>query len=209
MAIRLQYIPTSDNLQGRSKFLGSPDLPDTLPYPTMEIEEAGERYSNPLSFICQIRCEEIAEFDTQNLLPHEGMLYFFGEVDYFFGHRDYASPGMGEWPAAAFRVLYTPDCSSLHTHTLVDEDGRDLAMKAEAIRFSLCNDAADGFKLLGTPFFEEIEACYPGWVSLLQLDCDDSHNLQFYDSGMLSFLLPAADLKTQRFEVTQCFLHSL
>ena len=209
MAIRLQYIPTSDNLQGRSKFLGSPDLPDTLPYPEMEIVEEGERYGNPLTFICQIRCEEIAEFDSQNLLPHEGMLYFFGEVDYFLGHRDYASPGMGEWPAAAFRVLYTPDCSCLHTHTLVDEDGSDIAMKAEAIRFSPCDDNNDGFKLLGRPFFEEIEACYPGWVSLLQLDCDDNHNLQFYDSGMLCFLLPAADLKTQRFEVTRCFLHSL
>lgn len=209
MAIRLQGIPTDDTLKGRSKLWGSPDLPDTLPYPEMEIVEEGERYGNPLTFICQIRCEEIATLDTRHLLPHQGMLYFFGEVDYFLGHRDYASPGMGEWSADTFRVLYAPDCSNLHTHTLVDEHGSDIAMKAEAIRFSVCDDNSDGFKLLGRPFFEEIEACYPDWVSLLQLDCDDNHNLQFYDSGMLCFLLPAADLKTQRFEVTRCFLHSL
>lgn len=153
MAIRLQGIPTDDNLKGRSKLWGSPDLPDTLPYPEMEIVEEGERYGNPLTFICQIRCEEIAELDTQNLLPHEGMLYFFGEVDYFLGHRDYASPGMGEWSADTFRVLYAPDCSNLHTHTLVDENGSDIAMKAEAIRFSVCDDNSDGFKLLGRPFF--------------------------------------------------------
>ena len=47
---------------------------------------------------------------------------------------------------------------------------------------------------------DEIEEQYPGWRSLLQLDCNDDWNLQFYDCGMLCFL---TDDKT-----VKCYLHS-
>ena len=106
MAIQLIFNPTDQDLTSQSKMWGCPDLPDSLPYPVAQYEEEGETYDNPLTFICQIRCEDIAALDPEGLLPHTGMLYFFGEVDYFLGHREYDSPGMGEWSDNDFRVLY-------------------------------------------------------------------------------------------------------
>ena len=75
-----------------------------------------------------------------------------------------------------------------------------LTRDAERITFATCDDKEAGFKLLGHPFFDEIEEQYPGGRSLLQLDCNDDWNLQFYDCGMLCFL---TDDKT-----VKCYLHS-
>lgn len=208
MAIKLSFIQTTDNLFGRSKIWGCPDLPDTMDYPESEYEEDGVICSNPLTFICQIRCEEIAKSDKEGLLPHTGMLYFFAEVDYFLGDHDYSYSGMGEWPKDSFRVLYAPNCENLHTHRLVDEDGRDMGLPAEAIRFSVCGDREDGFKLLGHPYFDEVEVQYPDLLSLMQLDCHDEWNLQFYDCGMLNFLLKEDSIKSLQFADTICYLHS-
>lgn len=207
MAIRLDFNHSDKDLFGRSKIWGSPDMPESLRYPTSTCEGDGETYENPLTFICQIRCEDIAVLDTEGLLPHAGMLYFFAEVDYFLGNRDYDSPGMGEWSKDTFRVLYTSD-GALHTHRITDEEGNDIGRPAEAIRFSACEDREDGFKLLGFPYFDEVGEHYTGLVSLLQLDCYDDWNLQFYDSGMLNILIDPQDLKKMQLADTICYLHS-
>ena len=200
MAIQLIFNPTDQDLTSQSKMWGCPDLPDSLPYPVSQYKDEGETYDNPLTFICQIRCEDIAALDPEGLLPHTGMLYFFGEVEYFLGHREYDSPGMGEWSDNDFRVLYSPTTTDLHTHRLVDDEGNPLTRDAERITFAACDDKEAGFKLLGHPFFDEIEEQYPGWRSLLQLDCNDDWNLQFYDCGMLCFLTDDKKVK--------CYLHS-
>lgn len=49
-------------------------------------EEDGTEGEYPLTFICQIDCEDIAPFDKEGLLPHEGMLYFFAAIDEFIGY---------------------------------------------------------------------------------------------------------------------------
>lgn len=200
MAIKLDFRKTEDSLLGRSKIWGCPDLPDTIDYPVMEIEEDGEKYLNPLSFICQIRCEDIAPFDKEGVLPHEGMFYFFAEIDYFRGDLEFDSPGIGEWEPDCWRVLYSPVCEDLNSHMLVDDDGNPLGLPAEEIIFSECDDKYYGFKMLGRPYFDEIEEQYPGWTSLLQLDCEDDWGLRFYDCGMLCFLKKEDELK--------CYLHS-
>lgn len=200
MAIKLNFKKTEGELVGRSKIWGGPDLPDTIDYPVMEIEADGKKYLNPLSFICQIHCEDIAHLDKEGLLPHEGMLYFFAEIDYFLGDMDFDSPAMGEWEPDSWRVLYSPVCEDLHTHTLVDSEGAPLGLPAEEITFSECGDKDYGFKMLGRPYFDEIEEQYPGWTSLLQLDCEDDWGLRFYDCGMLCFLKKKDEIK--------CYLHS-
>ena len=187
---------------------GCPDLPDTLSYPESEIAEDDESFRNPLTFICQIRCEDLIPFDTEGLLPHSGMLYFFAEVDYYLGTDGYDSPGMGEWPDSAIRVLYSPTCDGLHTHRLLDEHANPLGLPPEAITFSTCSSISDGFKLLGQPFFDEVREQYPSLVCLFQMDEEDRWNLRFFDSGMLCFLLSADNLKKGRFEHTVAYLHS-
>lgn len=200
MAIKLKSKKTDVDLAGCSKIWGFPDLPDSVPYPEVEVEVDGEKFVNPLTFICQIRCQDLVPVDRQGLLPHTGMLYFFGDVDYFLGLFEYDSPGMGEWGTNFFRVLYSPTCDDLHSHKLVDESGALLGLPAESLSFEECEDKDDGFKLLGRPYFDEVDELYPDWTSLLQLDCSDEWNLQFYDSGMLNFLMRGNEIR--------CYLHS-
>lgn len=209
MAIKLSFTKSTADLTGCSKMWGCPDLPDTLEYPESEITEDGEVYANPLTFICQIRSEDIAALDVDGKLPHTGMLYLFGEVDYFLGNHDYDSPGMGEWDMQSYRVLYSPTCSDLHTHRILDEEGNVIGLPAEAITFSECGDKEDGFKLLGRPFFDEIEEQYPNMVSLFQMDCEDDWNMQFYDCGNLCFLISPEDLTQKKWESVIAYLHSL
>ena len=205
MAIRIDLAKTVKPLFCESKWWGDPDMPADMEYPMMKVE-GDEDY--PLTFVCQIRCEDIAALDPEGLLPHDGMLYFFADIDYFLGNLDAPSPGMGIWDTDHFRVLYSPDTTDLHTHKIVDEDGQPIGLPPEEITFSECNDKEYGFKMLGKPFFDEIEEQYGDWISLLQIDCDDDWQLQFYDCGMLCFMISPQDLAALRFDKAECYLHS-
>jgi uncharacterized protein YwqG len=54
---------------GQSKIGGYPDLPKTLKWPQWNNEY--------LSFLAQLNMSEIKHFDTDNILPARGFLYFF------------------------------------------------------------------------------------------------------------------------------------
>ena len=92
---------------------------------------------------------------------------------------------------------------------LVDDDDQELAEPAMAIDFAGCEDDADGFKLLGHPYFEEIREEFPDAVNLLQLDEDDDLEMRFYDSGNFNILISASDLGFQNWSHAFGFLHSL
>lgn len=193
-------------------------MPEELDYPEITlVDEDGEEYQDPLTFICQIRCEELAAFDPEGLLPHEGMLWFFAALDYFLGDIDSpAYPGMGDWQQKYFRVLYWPTVSSddLHTHSIVYDDGPPVGLPAEAITFSAIpcarteGESPSETRLLGEPYLEEVREQKPGMISLLQIDEDDRWNLVFHDCGMLNFLITPDDLKSRRWDKVQCHLFS-
>ena len=89
---------------GTSKFGGQPDLPEGFEWPYFKgaviveykqvktaksfFSKGGDRLEEvksdpkdiPLSFLLQVNCEEIAEYDKEHLLPGRGMLYFFYEL---------------------------------------------------------------------------------------------------------------------------------
>ena len=108
MAIRITTQPSADDLFGKSHWWGSPDLPEGVDYPCSDdlgADENGEEAT--LLFICQIRLEDIAEYDTEGRLPHKGMLYFFADIDYFLGRDDADCEGLGQWPEECNTVRYT------------------------------------------------------------------------------------------------------
>lgn len=207
--IRLTTEKTTGQLFGQSKWWGEPDLPETLCYPEVSVtDDDGEVYNDPLTFVCQLRLDELSEFDSEGLLPHRGMLWFFAALDYFLGDLDTPSyPGMGVWQRQHFRVLYAEDISTLHTHHLRYPDGTAASRPAEAVGFSTGHND-DGHRLLGLPFIEEVREAMPGMVSLLQVDEDERWGLTFHDCGMLNFLIRREDLKRRRFDRAQCYLHS-
>lgn len=207
MPVKLSFSKAQDDCFGVSKWWGFPDMPDSLEYPEIEVREDGEMYMDPLTFICQIRCSDIAPFDKEGLLPHEGMLYFFATLDYFLGNLDADCPGSSKWGRDCFKVLYAADISELHHHRILYDDGTEACLPPERISFAEGSDD-DGFKLLGKPFFSEISDEYPDMISLLQIDEDDDWGLRFFDCGMLNFLIKRKDLLSLRFNRTVCVMHS-
>ena len=197
-----------ESLSGCSKWWGFPDLPESLDWPSVPVNDDGDEYDDPLTFICQICCEELAPFDPECMLPHTGMLWFFAAMDYFLGNLDAACyPGLGAWEAPYFRVLYAPSCEVLHEHSLLYDDGTPAVLPAERLRFY----PADGdsyTRLLGAPFYEKVSWEVPGMLSLLQIDENDDWGLRFLDSGMLNFMIAPEDLAARRFSAVRAVLHS-
>jgi hypothetical protein len=78
---------------GATKIGGQPDLPQDLPWP--------EWHGAPFDFLAQIRLSDIAAYDPDGELPHEGMLSFF------FDYTNWGKPGREEGGPLA-TVLYIP-----------------------------------------------------------------------------------------------------
>ena len=204
--IRIRTAPAGGSLTGKSKWWGFPDLPEDLDWPAVPLVDEGEEYDDPLTFICQIRCDELAPFDTEGLLPHSGMLWFFAALDYFLGDPDGVCPGLGEWDQPYFKVFYSPSWDNLHEHSLLYEDGSPAVLPAERMLFGTSGSSET--RLLGWPFFEEVSAELPGMISLLQVDEEDAWGLRFFDSGILSFMIRPEDLAARRFDTVRVWLHS-
>lgn len=208
--IQLQTQPADSPLTGQSKWWGEPDMPEELDWPVVTVkDENGEEYQDPLTFVCQIRCEDIAALDPEGLLPHEGLLYFFAALDYFLGDISTpAYPGMGEWKPKFFRVIYSPSSKNLNTHHLNYPDGTPATLPAEAISFLPCSEAGDGIRLLGEPYIEEVREAVPGMISLLQIDENGRWPLTFHDCGTLNFLILPEHLRSHQWEKVCCYLFS-
>ena len=58
MAIKINLHPTTEDLAGKSHWWGFPDLPEDFEWPC-------NNDGDLLTFICQIRLEEIAEFEVE------------------------------------------------------------------------------------------------------------------------------------------------
>lgn len=213
MAIKISTKTTADTLISKSHWWGFPDLPDGMDFPTMS-SNAGERCDENegedlLTFICQIKLEDIAPFDSANLLPHQGMLYFFASLNYFLGDLEAFVECIGFWPESSYKVIYVPAADGLHTHKVVWLDGTDACLPAESMCFEKTGEYDDNHKLLGMPFFEEVRDEAPNYLSLLQIDEDERWGLRFYDCGMLNFLISKEDLAAKRFDKVKLYFHSL
>ena len=201
MAIKINIQPTAEDLAGKSHWWGFPDLPEACEWPCNEDGDL-------LTFICQISLEDISEFDTDNRLPHKGMIWFFADLDYFLGDLDAPCGGTGEWEPGTFKVLYSEDCSDLLTHEYYWEDGEPAVLPAEEITFEAASETDFGFKLLGMPAMTEgYENENEGLMSLLQMDEEERWGLRFFDCGTMNFMIPAERTNDDFSNVSFC-LHS-
>lgn len=208
-AIKLNITKTDASLAGQSKWWGAPDLPAGSPYPTVPCSDGeGDDWDEPLTFLCQIRCEDIAALDTENQLPHTGMLYFFAAVDYFLGLDSPIETHIGDWDQPCVRVMYSPSCDNLEPYDLHYDSGESVFYPEEKLTFVACEDHEEGFKLLGKPYLQEVQEEHPDKISLLQVDENDDWNLRFYDCGMLNLLISEKDLKNRYWEGAQGYLFS-
>ena len=209
MAIGFKLKKTERILFCASKWWGDPDFPENMEYPTVKVtDEDGDTFDYPLTFICQINCEDIAALDPENKLPHEGMLYFFGAIDEYLGYGSYTHNGVGEWPKGEFVVKYAKavNFETFQSCILVDDDDQSLTEPEMEMEFFECEDTAPGFKLMGVSANEEVNGNYPDHVSMMQLTDDEQIGLKFDQGGLLNVMMKASDLKFGNWKKTKTYL---
>ena len=184
-------------------------MPENMQYPTVEVTEDGETFDYPLTFICQINCEDIAPYDKDGRLPHEGMLYFFAAIDEWLGYESPTTQGAGEWPKGHVVVKYakTINFETFQTCMLVDDEDQQLTESELEIVFSDCPDDADGLKLLGQPAGPGLSEKYPDAGNFLQLTSDAASGIQFPDGMTLNIMMKDSDLKFGNWKKTIANLH--
>ena len=203
MAIRLIPEKTGSRLFCSSKWWGNPDMPAKMDYPMID--------GYPLTFLCQIDCEDIAPFDPEGRLPHTGMFYFFAAADEFLGYETPYHFGAGRWPDGAVIVKYAKEINmeTFESHILLDDEDNELAEPPFALRFGECPDDAEGLKLLGRPLVAEIRENNPDCISFLQLEKDDTLGLHLPEGAMLDILLPGSAPESGAWRQAHGYFHSL
>ncbi len=188
MAIKLTLNRTERILFCGSKWWGDPDMPENMQYPTMEVTEDGETYDYPLTFVCQINCEDIAPFDKEGVLPHEGMLYFFAALDDYIGYESPVHNPVGEWPKGRLHVKYAKSINfeTFQTCMLVGDEDEQLTEPELEIVFSECEDSEQCIKMLSN---SEV----PEHLNLLSLVSESVSGLDF-SGGSLDIIIKKSDL---------------
>ena len=201
MAIKLTLNHTERILFCGSKWWGDPDMPEQMEYPTIEVTEDGETYDYPLTFVCQINCEDIATLDAEGKLPHEGMLYFFAALDKWLGYDSPTQNDFGEWSKGHLVVKYakTINFETFQSRILVDDQGQSLTEPEMQISFEPCDDDAECIKLLGIPTSEDVREKYPSMLNLLQIPGLES-DAEFYA------MIKESDLKFGNWKKTIAFV---
>ena len=194
MAIKLTLQHSERVLFCASKWWGDPDMPENMQYPTIKVTEDGETFDYPLTFVCQINCEDIAAFDPENKLPHEGMLYFFAAMDKWLGYDSPTQNGNGEWTKGHFVVKYAKaiNFETFQSCMLVDDEDQALTEREMEIVLSACEDNEKCIKMLGNPTAPEVADKYEGLVNLLQIVRDTNLDVEF--DGELNLMMKESDL---------------
>ena len=194
MAIKLTLQHSERVLFCGSKWWGDPDMPENMQYPTIEVTEDGETFDYPLTFICQINCEDIAPFDPEGRLPHEGMLYFFAAMDKWLGYDSPTQNDKGEWTRGHFVVKYAKavNFETFQSCMLVDDEDQALTEREMEIVFSNCEDDEKCIKLLGNPSSAQVAEKYPELGNFLQIVRDTNLDVEF--EGELNLIIKESDL---------------
>lgn len=200
MAIRIKLESTETELFCSSKWWGDPDLPADMEYPTALAEEDGETFDYPLTFICQIDCEDIAPFDPEGKLPHQGMFYIFAGLDEYLGYDSPWHNGKGEWERKQIVVKYTKTINfeTFRAAQLVDDEDQPLTQPALKMHFEACPDDEHCTRLLG-------QCSEDGYVNFLQL-ASGTGGLTFPGTSVLNLLYKAADMEAGKWKIIKGFM---
>ncbi|WP_215113629.1 YwqG family protein [Exiguobacterium sp. s63] len=198
---------------GYSKFGGHPDLPNADLHP-------GEN----MTFLAQFRLSDLAEFESVDALPKEGLLSFFYDLE--------EQPWGDADERHLWRVVYTEDTQLERVRV-----GEALNERAVSFKESYAENGYDLYELMeeevyeafeelfdreelhaigGHPsevqgdVFEEVQETYGERFDdpflLFQMDTSEELDIMFGDAGMLYFLIPNDALRAKRFEETEIIM---
>ena len=208
--IKIHLQESEANLFCSSKWWGDPDLPADMEYPTVEVTDEDGAYDYPLTFVCQIDCEDIAPLDPEGLLPHQGMFYVFAGLDEYLDQ--FESPfhnGPGPWPRKMVAVKYTKaiNFETFRSAILVDDEDRPLTQPALKMTFEACEDDADCTRLLGIGPESLPAGSGDGLENFLQI-VSGTAGLHFPDNGVLKLLYRQSDLAAGKWKLVHAHMAS-
>lgn len=186
---------------GASKIGGHPDLSPDFKWPEVTVEKTSgfiffkktKKITIPLKFLAQINLEEASPHDKENLLPKQGILYFFisvetwgfdqGDTDHFKVEY-YDGPlesitrrAFSEGLESSYKPCKVSFSSSASTPSLED----DLLQNLEVKQIDEYCDLIDGStKLLGYP--DEIQGP-------VEFECEISNN-NFFSGDSSDYKAP-------------------
>ena len=122
--IKITFEQTDEPLPvGSSRIGGRPDVPSDFVWPTYEGSsyDATELKRRPLSFLAQINLRDVAVWDEEHLLPTEGILSFFYELETMQWGFDPKDEGSA-------RVFWFPDSETLAPADFPDDMEQDFIL---------------------------------------------------------------------------------
>ena len=158
MPISIKVQESEAELFCSSKWWGDPDLPADMEYPTVEVTDEDGTYDSPLTFVCQIDCEDLAPLDPEGKLPHQGMFYIFAGLDEYLDQ--FESPfhnGPGEWPRKMVAVKYTKSINFETFRSAILVDDEDQPLTQPALKMTFEKGADSGSCLLGSSSPDQVE----------------------------------------------------
>jgi len=164
---------------GVSKFGGKPDLPEDFEWYYFKGESPFDDSVKlrPLSFIAQINCDELKNYDLDNIMPEHGILYFFYEMESMRWGFDPKDNG------AAKVFYYEGEKGKLHRLDPPSELAEEYIFPEAKINFE---------RKLSVPSFEEL---YPDGSSELWDEYDEYIEREgFTTEDNISKLLGYSDL---------------
>ena len=170
---------------GQSKYGGKPHLPEGFEWPRYLYKEDKKSEDKPLSFLAQFNLAETHPFDTGELLPSTGMLYFFYEMESMKWGFDPKDNGCS-------RVFYIEDAAAQLTPVDFPEDLDDYYIIPE---FILSFE-----KQKSLPSFEEFEV-HAGNEKILYEDAreqmvegeEDADEWDLYERALENYGCPIND----------------
>ena len=193
--IRIQLQETEAELFCSSKWWGDPDLPADMEYPTVEVTDEDGTYDYPLTFVCQIDCEDLAPLDPEGKLPHQGMFYIFAGLDEYMDLFECSfHNGPVAWPKKMVAVKYTKaiNFETFRSAILVDDEDQPLTQPALKMTFEKGEDS--GSCLLGSSSPDEVE--------LLRI-ASGTAGLQFPEETALHLVYSATDFAAGKWKLVK------
>lgn len=163
---------------GTTKFGGKPDLPKDFEWFYFRGEDfQNETKNRPLSFLAQINCKEVKEYDKDNVLPNSGMIYFFYDcraMKWGFDPKDEGSAKVYYYDGEISELIRTDFPNDMEEEHKIPE-----------VKIDFSNS-------FNVPYYEEFSEHYgyDGWDEYDEI----KYSLGYEDSEEKSKLLGYADI---------------
>ncbi len=158
--IDVEYIAFDKKI--KSKFGGKPSVPKDFEWPYFDTEDKGRK---ALTFLTEINLSEIAELDTENLLPKSGLLSFFYEMDSQEWGFDPKNKGCA-------RVFYFENESELMKRDFPEDFDKDYILPELSMVFKKNKDIPSCLEATDIPAIKKVFTNYSSII-------DDEYD--FYD----------------------------